>query len=251
MIAIITGASSGMGREFVLQLAQNYPEVGEYWLVARNQDRLFDIENLLPGKEVLLFSCDLTKKKGIRQIQEALAQKKPKIKFVVNAAGYGVIGDIQKMPVTESIGMVDLNCRALTAVTAMALPYMIYGGAVIQMASAAAFVPQPGFAVYAASKSYVLSYSRALEREVKHRGIRVLCVCPGAVKTSFFGRAEQYQHMKWYKKLVMAKPEAVVHQAIQDLQHEKSISVYGTVMKLFHLLSKVIPHKILVALIRP
>ena len=121
---------------------------------------------------------------------------------------------------------------------------------IIQMASSAAFMPQPGFAVYAASKSYVLSLSRALGSELKERAITVTAVCPGPVKTEFFDIAETYENVKLYKKLTMAQVEKVVRQALVDAAAGKSVSVYGSLMKGFRLLTKFLPADFLMTFVR-
>ena len=110
----------------------------------------------------------------------------------------------------EETGMIDVNCRALTAVTRLVLPYMSENSRILQFASAAAFLPQPRFAVYAATKAFVLSYSRALAMELKPRQICVTAVCPGPVKTEFFDIAETTGEIPLYKRLVMADPKKVV-----------------------------------------
>ena len=127
----------------------------------------------------------------------------------------------------------------------MVLPYMAKKSRIIQLASAAAFLPQPRFAVYAATKSYVLSFSRALNRELADTGIRVTAVCPGPVRTEFFDLAEQTGTIPLYKKLVMADPVKVVEKAFRDSLAGKSISVYGGAMKGFQVLAKVMPHEFL------
>ena len=119
---------------------------------------------------------------------------------------------------------------------------MARNGRIIQYASSAAFLPQPGFAVYAATKAFVLSYSRALNAELAKKGICVTAVCPGPVKTEFFSIAETTGTMPLYKKLTMADPKKVVKKAIFDSMMGKSVSVYGIPMKMFRLLCKAVPH---------
>ena len=102
-----------------------------------------------------------------------------------------------------------------------------------------------GFAVYAATKSYVLSYSRALRAELKKRQIAVTAVCPGPVATEFFDVAERTGSIPLYKRLVMAKPEKVVRLAVRDCMAGKSVSVYGFTMKAFFLLAKILPHELI------
>ena len=132
--------------------------------------------------------------------------------------------------------MVRLNCEALCGVTSAVLPYMSRESRIIQFASAAAFLPQPGFAVYAATKAFVLSYSQALNSELKPRGITVTAVCPGPVATEFFQVASPSGILPLYKRLSMARPEKVVG---------KTISVYGPLMKAFFLLCRLVPHRFL------
>ena len=154
-VAIITGASSGIGREFALQIAQGYRSVEEIWLIARRRDRLEKLQQLLLGRRVKIFTLDLTRQEDLEEFDRILRQEKPRVRVMVNAAGYGMIGEVRSMSLKDTVGMVDLNCRALTVLTYMVLPYLSQGSNLIQMASSAAFMPQPKFAVYAASKSYV------------------------------------------------------------------------------------------------
>ena len=131
--------------------------------------------------------------------------------------------------------------RTVGKMLAEKLGVSFYDKQIIQMASSAAFMPQPGFAVYAASKSYVLSFSRALGCELKERDISVTAVCPGPVKTEFFDIAETYEAVRLYKKLTMAKADKVVYQALVDAKHGRSVSVYGPLMKGFRVLAKFLP----------
>lgn len=240
-VAIITGASSGMGREFALQIAQGYRSVEEIWLIARRKERLREVERQLLGRKIRILILDLIKENDLEELKRVLEKEKPSVRVLVNAAGYGMIGEVRSLGLKDNVGMVDLNCRALTAVTYMVLPYLCENSKVIQLASSAAFLPQPRFAVYAASKSYVLSFSRALAREVEGMGITVTAVCPGPVKTEFFDIAETYESVRLYKKLTMAKPGKVVRRALLDAKHGRKVSVYGLPMKLFRVLCKLLP----------
>ena len=210
-IAIVTGASSGMGREMVYLLADHFAALEEIWVIARRKDRLEEL--------------------------------------VGNGAGYGKTGAAGTIPGSFSTGMVRLNDEALVAVTEMVLPYISGNSRIIQFASAAAFMPQPGFAVYAASKSFVLSYSRALAAELKKREIYVTAVCPGPVETEFFGIALNGGKLAPIKKLTMADPKRVVKKALLDSMKGKRISVYGPWMKAFYVLCRIVPHEILMGFI--
>lgn len=184
MIAVVTGATSGMGRECAIQLWEQFKGLDEIWAIGRRKERLEQLKDFI-GIPVRTFELDLTEEKDLERLKAALTQAGPQVKFLVNAAGFGKIGGVRELSVSDQTGMAELNCTALTAVTSMVLPFMPNNSRILQFASSAAFLPQPGFAVYAATKAYVLSYSRALNRELKDRGISVTAICPGPVKTEF------------------------------------------------------------------
>ena len=243
-IAIVTGASSGMGREMVFEIADRFGGIGEIWVIARREERLKEFEGKVPVP-VRVFPLDLTAAGGLSLLEEALKEQKPDVKLLINAAGFGRVGTAEEIGWRTSSLMVRLNAEALTAVTELVLPYMSKNSRILQFASAAAFLPQPDFAVYAASKAFVLSYSRALNRELRPRNIVVTAVCPGPVKTEFFqvmGK-EADKSYPIYKRLIMANPEKVVKKAIEDSILRKSVSVYGLPVKAFWLFSKVVSHE--------
>ena len=242
-IAVITGASSGMGREFVKQTAADYRCLDEIWVIGRSEEKLCGLQKYAASK-LRILPMDLERQEAREKLRRALKAEKPRIKLLINCAGAGKIGNFAGLPLDAQASCVRLNCEALTAVTHLCLPYMRLGSRIIQMASASAFVPQPGFAVYAASKAYVLSFSRALREELRGRGITVTAVCPGAVDTPFFEHQEN--PMPEYKKKVMAQPEAVVKKAIRDAARGRELSVYGGSMKAFRLLCKAVPHSIII-----
>lgn len=243
-IAIVTGASSGMGKEAIIQIADRFGGMDEIWAIARREERLTLLRRQLPVP-LRIFPLDLTQEDSLEVLQEALEEKQPNVKILVNSAGYGKIGNVGEVSLAEETGMVRLNCETLCAVTHLVLPYLSDHSRIIQFASAASFLPQPGFAIYAATKSFVLSYSRALNAELKSRDISVTAVCPGPVKTEFFDIAETTGNVPLYKKLTMAAPEKVVRLALRDSMMGKSVSVYGPLMKAFFLLCKIMPHDIL------
>lgn len=248
-IAVVTGASSGMGREMVYQLADRFGGLSEIWVIARRKERLDEFDGTVPVK-IRKFAIDITNPGELRELEHALKDKKPDVKLLVNAAGCGKRGAVGEIPRERSLHMIRLNNEALTAVTEIVLPYISENSRIIQFASAAAFMPQPGFAVYAATKAYVLSYSRALAAELKSRNISVTAVCPGPVDTEFLDTALDGQELTFYKKLVTVKSDFVVKAAIADSLMGKEISAAGPVMKLFSILCKFLPHKCLMNFIR-
>jgi len=253
-IIIITGASSGMGKEFVRQCDLHFPNVDEFWLIARRKEKLNEIASLCKHKcKVLNF--DLSESKSIEEIRDLLKDVQPQITMLINSAGYGILGPFAKENTTdnwlnEQTGMVRLNCEALTAMTYLCIPYMKEGGRIIQLASSAAFLPQPNFTVYAATKSYVLSFCRALNEELRNRRIYITAICPGPVDTEFFDRAEQGTNSLFIKKFFHAKPDKVVAKALQDTRNKKEISVYSIPMQIFFFASKLLPHKLMLVFMR-
>ena len=247
-IAVVTGATSGMGREMVLQLSDHFP-FDEVWVIGRRMERLKELQK---QTRITLrpFCMDLTRKEDLLSLEQALKESGGEVKFLVNAAGYGKIGPVGTASFEEEMGMVRLNCESLCAVTRMVLPYMPHNSRIIQFASAAAFLPQPDFAVYAATKSFVLSYSRALGEELRDRDIYVTAGCPGPVKTEFFDLAETTGQIPLYKRLVMANSRHVVRKALNDSILGRPVSVYGLTMKAFRLLSKIAPHSLLLSIMR-
>lgn len=244
-IAIVTGASSGLGREFVIQICKKYPELGEIWIVARRKNRLEQLkENCRCKLRILPF--DLSNSEEFLELKELLKKEKPKIQILMNGAGFGKYGEFADSTYEDNLSMVDVNCKSLTAITYLCIPYMKRGGHIVFMASAAAFLPQPRFAIYAATKSYVLSFSRALRAELSHKKIYVMAICPGSVDTEFFNTSHKGKELASYKKVFMANPKKVVEAAITHMKMKKEISVYGVPMKSFYILSKIVPHKLLI-----
>ena len=169
---------------------------------------------------------------------------------MINNAGYGKMGEFVELSYDSQVGILDLNIKALTAITHISLKHMRKGSAIINMASAAAFVPQPYFAVYAASKSYVLNFSRALRKELSPLGIKVVAVCPGPVETEFFQVATDKKEPKLYKRLMVEKSDKVVIKALADLSNGKDVSVYGYKMNAFKTITKLIPHKFIMNFVK-
>lgn len=248
-VTIITGASSGIGREFALQLDEKFHKMDEIWLIARRREKLQKLADSLHTKSRVI-SLDVTDKESLKQFRELLALAKPKIRILVNGAGLGLMGPFTDIPLEEQLSMLHLNCEALTEMTYICLPYMGKSSRLIQLASSAAFLPQKNFAVYAATKAYVLSLSRALGEELKERGILVTAVCPGPVDTEFFDIAEKYGTTLAVKKLTLVTAKRVVKDAVRDTAKGRPVSVCSLPIKAFHVLSKVFPDSFLFFVMR-
>lgn len=182
-VAIVTGASSGLGLEFARQI-DRLQQVDEIWLVARKADALHEVAEQLDTPAVPVVA-DLTSKADIAAIKQRLSDFDPDVRYLINAAGFGKFGDWQTISDEAVDSMIDLNCRGLVDMTRTTLPYMDRGSHIVQVASAAAFVPLPHMNVYAATKAFVLRYTRALRWELHGTGITATALCPTWVKTGF------------------------------------------------------------------
>ena len=244
-IAIVTGASSGMGKEFVLQLS-NYVQVDEIWAVARRKENLEALQTQVsvPVRPVCL---DLLKEESFADMEQLLAAQKPNVKLLVNAAGFGKFGPYHKVSITDDCRMIDLNCKALLVMTRLVLPYMETGSHILQLDSLSAFQPVPYITTYGATKAFVLSYCRAMNRELKPRGIRMMAMNPGWVKTEFFSHAMKTNgdgEVQYFNRLYEA--DEVVATGLKDLYRtKKDYSIHGLPVKLQVLGVKMLPHSII------
>lgn len=240
-IIIITGASSGIGMEFAHQMDDYFTNIDEFWLIARRRDKLNDLAASLKHKCRVL-CMDITKDAQLERLEDTVIEKNATVRMLINAAGYGLMGDFSAQDREGALGMIRLNCEALTNITHRMIPYMRRGSRIIQMASSAAFLPQIDFAVYAATKSYVLSFSRALGEELRERGIYVTAVCPGPVDTPFFEIAEKTGSTLAIKKYTMVETDRVVEQALKDSYQKKTMSICILSMQAFAVATKLLPH---------
>ena len=222
-IAVVTGASSGMGREFVFAVDREYvPD--EIWVIARREEKLAELAGSCRAR-IRALPWDLTDRASFGKYEALLREVSPRIRVLVNAAGYGLFGAFADLETEEQLGMADLNVTALTAMCRLSLPYMQAGDAIVNLGSNSSWQPVPYMAVYAAGKAYVLSLSRALGRELKGTGIHVMCVCPGWVKTEFMDRAVRDDTVNYFDRWYTA--EQVAEKAMKDLKKGKAVSILG------------------------
>lgn len=222
-IAVITGASAGIGREFVYAVDRQ-GQYDEIWVIARRAERLEELKSACKNP-IRPIPLDLGELENIDGFSALLEKEQPEIALLVNAAGCGVFGPFEEKELNKLLGSAKLNSLALTAMCHVCLPYMHAGSAIINMGSNSAWQPVPYQAVYGASKSYALSFSRAIGRELRGRGIHVMCVCPGWIKTEFQQVAHHDDYIryvdKWYG------PDEVAAQAMKDLKKKKTVSILG------------------------
>ena len=246
-IAIVTGASSGMGKEFVLQLP-GAVAVDEIWAIARRGGELEKLRGVsaVPVRPIVL---DLCREESFATYAALLEAQKPNVRLLVNAAGFGKFGTYSRIDTEDECRMIDLNCKALLMMTRLTVPYMAPGSHILELDSLSAFQPVPYITTYAATKAFVLSYSRAMNRELRDRGIRVMAMNPGWVKTEFFDHAFQTNggnEVQYFNYLYEAKD--VVRTGLQDLYHSrKDYSVHGLPIKFQVFLVKLLPHSLVMS----
>ena len=236
-IAVITGASSGMGREFVYALDRD-EEFDELWVIARREQRLLELKEKCRAR-IRPIVLDLQTRESFALYRQLLEQEKPEIAVLVNAAGFGLFGAFMDMDMDRQLDIIDLNSRALTAMCYMSVPYMAKGSRIYNMGSMSSWQPVPYINVYGASKAYVLNFSRALGVELKGRGIRVMAVCPGWITTEFFDHAIHDDTISYFNRYY--PPEQVIEKALKDMKKGKNASVLGFPERVQVLLVKHLP----------
>ena len=248
-ITIITGANSGIGFEFARQLyGQEQSGTKEFWLIARNSEktdesikRIVDEFGEKEGTTLRNIPLDISGRNGVVRFKETLESEEENgeygIETLVNNAGFGTYGEFSETPLDRELEMIDLNCTALTGICGSALPYLHEGARIINVASLAAFLPLGNFAVYAATKAFVLSFSVALAAELTDKKIRVSALCPGSVSTDFANVASNGAR----KEVLHGKdPVAVVAHCLKSAKKGKRIILWSFKWKFTAFMSRFI-----------
>ena len=244
--AIITGASSGLGREFVRQIADVFPEVESYWLIARRADRLEEIADTLPGKTVACLPLDLCDTMSFMAYQEKLAAEQPEVVLLVNNAGCGYLGNVGEMDTASQTRMVDLNVRALTAITNMTVPYMAPGGHILNVSSIASFCPNPRMTVYSSTKAYVSSFTVGISEELREKGVTATAVCPAPMKTEFLDVGGIAGKSKTFELLPYCDQVQVAGGALRAARAGRTIYTPRLFYKFYRAVAKITPVKLMV-----
>ncbi len=236
-IAVITGASSGMGREFAYAIDKEF-ELDEIWIIARREEKLRELNDRC-RTAVRPVALDLLERESYQKYKEMLETEKPEIQVLVNAAGFGLFGTFTEMDMDKQLDIIQLNDQALTAMSHISIPYMPAGSHLVNLASNSSWQPVPYINVYGASKAYVMSFSRALGVELQNRGIHVMAVAPGWIKTEFFDHAVHDDTIKYYDRYYTA--EQVIERAMKDLRKKKAVSILGLPVRMQVRLVKHLP----------
>lgn len=244
-IAIVTGASSGLGEEYVRVISEQYGDIDEIWVIARRSARLNELKSKFPSKSIFPISLDLTDNNSYKAFADMLESEKPEVSILVNNAGFGTLGDFDSMDVNTQTRMIDLNNRALTAITSVTLPYMKKGSFIVNVCSIASFAPNPRMTVYCSTKAYVLSFSKSLRFELKKKGINVLALCPGPMDTEFLPAAGiEKGSSRTFDTLPRVNPKMAAVKSLYYASKGRGIYTPRAFFKFYRILAKVLPHGI-------
>lgn len=240
--AIITGASSGLGREFAFALKNKYPDIESFWLIARRREKLEELAEELGKEKCFILPIDLKSNEGLSEYRQALSDSQPEVRYLINNAGFGKLELFENIPAEDCADQVTLNCTSLTFITRATLPYLKEDSEIINIASIASFAPNIRMAVYSSTKAFVLSLSRALREEFKARKINVLAVCPGPMDTEFLPVANiKKGTSKMFDTLPRANVKKVAETSLKYSKKKKAVYTPKLLFKFYRILSKVLP----------
>lgn len=247
-IAVITGASSGLGLEFAEIIDKKRDEIEEIWLIARREDKLNELAKKL-NKATKILSFDITDSEKLAEYANALKESNAEVSLLINNAGFGKLGNFDNIPLEANTGMVRLNCEALTAFTALTLPFMKENSEIINSCSIASFAPNTRMAVYSSTKAYVMSFSRALRAELKNRKINVLAACPGPMSTEFLAVAGIDKGIsRTFDTLPRVNPAVMAEKSLKASKRKQAVYTCRLFYKFYRILAKLMPHSLVMRL---
>lgn len=247
-IAIITGASAGLGEEFARQMGSVFPEVEQVWLIARRRERLEELAGKLEKVKAEILPLDLCDKESFAALADKLAAERPDVRLLINNAGCGYLGDVGQGEMGRQTRMTDLNVTALTAVSHIVIPYLSVGSHIINVSSIASFCVNPRMTVYSSTKAYVSSFTRGLACELKGAGIGVTAVCPGPMATEFLDIGRIKGNSKTFETLPYCDPRQVVAGTLAAARAGKVMYTPKGFYKLYRVLAKILPHALVAPL---
>lgn len=240
-IAVITGASSGLGTEYAKAVDKMRNNIDEIWLLARREDKLTEVASLLKTKTRAV-KCDITNEQQINDFIKLLKSENAEITLLINNAGFGKLGYFYDISTEDNAGMIRLNCEALTVMTSVCLPFMKEQSEIINTCSIASFAPNSRMAVYSSTKAFVMSFSRALRQELKSRKINVLSVCPGPMDTEFLSVAGIGKgDSKTFDTLPRDNAKKVAEHSLKASKKKKAVFCDHIFYKFYRVLSKILP----------
>lgn len=243
-IAIVTGASSGLGKVFFEKVVERYPQLDEIWIIARRESMLKELASQYPNRTIRVLPLDLSDTKSIETLDELLKELSPDIKVVINNAGFDRAGLFREMSQKDIYSLIDLNVTGTTMISRCCLPYMHEGSYQIITGSIGSFAPLPWRAVYSATKAYVRFFARALHEEEIRRGVNIMLLSPGKMDTDMFhqnsngsGNMDIQPYLNLDKVTVKAMEKA-----------EKGCATYTPMLfyKVYRLIAKLVPSALMV-----
>ena len=245
-IAIVTGASSGLGREFV-RLLREKKEIEEIWAIARHQDKLDRLRKQM-GRKVRSVSMDLSDLTRIEELGMMLSAGGIEVCYLINNAGYAKCCSYGDLSVKDSVNMINLNVSGVVAMGLVCIPYMPQGSRIINISSQASFQPLPYQNLYSSTKAFVRNYTRALNIELKDRGITATAVCPGWIKTNLYSRANIGASKAPRRFCAMTTPDKVAKKALRDADRGRDMSIYSFYVNFCHIGAKLLPQRLIMEL---
>lgn len=238
--AVITGASSGLGKEYVYSLLKSRLDIDQIFIIARREDRLKEIAEISP--KIVPVPMDLTNPDFAEKYRKILSKSGADVKILINNAGFGKLGLFEDIPVQENAGMVRLNCEAFTVVAYETLKFMKEGAEIINICSIASFAPNTRMAVYCSTKAYVMSFSRALREELKHKKINVMAVCPGPMDTEFLPIANIGPgDSGTFDSLPRVNVKKIAEKSLMASSKKRAVYTCMFFYKFYRLFSKILP----------
>ena len=249
-VAIITGASSGLGIEFARRVEEYFPNVDTVWLIARNEKKLQETAGYLKKANARVIPMDLCKAENFDVLEAMVKEEKPEIELLINNAGSGYLGNIGETSWKDQAIMTELNVRALAAVTEICVPFIKNGGRIITISSIASFCPNPRLTVYSATKAFASFFSRGLGDELRPRGIKSTAVCPGPMATNFIEAAKITGRSKTFQVLPYCNPEKVTEGALKASKAGRAVYTPTAFYKFYRGLAKVMPQWLMIKFTR-
>lgn len=248
-VALITGASSGLGRKLAAEIVKTERGIDGFWLIARREEKLKETAKALPWP-CHIVPLDLTAPDACDKLKEELAKEGVEVGILINCAGFAKIGNYERVGIDASNKMIDLNCKAAVDVTLTCLPFMRAGDRIINIASTAAFQPFQQLNIYASTKAFLYSYSRALRMELLPRGIEVTVVCPYWMKDTNFIPTAEAEYKEGERPAIRnfalaVNSDKVAARAMRDSRAGLAVSTPGFVCSIHRIFAKLLPKSVL------
>lgn len=239
-IAVITGASSGLGVKFLEAVIHRYPQLDEYWIIARRKERLEKLAGVYKDKKIVPIEADLGDEKSFDKISERLEKDKPHVKVLINNAGYVKSGMFSDMRQEDILSMIAVNVKGMTMIQKTFLPYMGKGSFTVITCSVSSFAPVPCQTVYSATKKYIYYFGKALREELLEKEINVLLLCPGNMDTEMNPKGQQ-SHGRKINRLPFLDMEILTAKALEKAEKGKGVYTPGTFYKFYRVVSRIFP----------